>query len=380
MIFEFIIAHQPREDEPILSILLERLLEALEANLNDVENDSLNRMVQIMFERPQPTNADSPPCAVLSFSLDLSEDTTSIRDVIDMFAESLMAEPIKYLVKYEDPLLRAELSAHAENLFALEMKLRRVLSIIYLNAYPGTDPYDLLTEETVQPLAKEKPQMAQMKAAAENQFFHLTFGQYVSLNQRPPIKDLVSLIRNKEAYEAFRDEVLRQPIEHEVDASFLASLKGRMDVIEKMRNAVAHNRRPSRKVTEDFTNVLPLVNQVLDEYFSALAANWHDLQENSEMSWDISAQAAVTNAMESASWDEVDKTIKLYDPNGTGMGRTVSSRDELATYLGALAREAFYADCPREDGEFLFECDEDDIIESVFADYEEQLTKFFTSA
>jgi len=64
-----------------------------------------------------------------------------------------------------------------------------------------------------------------MKAATENQFFHLTFGQYVGLNQRPAIKDLVTLIRNEDTYETFRAELLRQPVEHEDDASFLAGLK-----------------------------------------------------------------------------------------------------------------------------------------------------------
>lgn len=142
--------------------------------------------------------------------------------------------------------------------------------------YPEADPYELLTEETVQPMAKDKPQTEQMKAAAENQFFHLTFGQYVGLNQRPAIKDLVSLIRNEATYEAFRDELLRQPVEHEDDASFLAGLKERMDAIEKMRNAVAHNRRPSKKTNEAYLNALPLVNQALEDYLSALAADWRD--------------------------------------------------------------------------------------------------------
>jgi hypothetical protein len=144
------------------------------------------------------------------------------------------------------------------------------------HAYPDADPYDLLREETVQPMATAKPQKEQMKAAAENQFFHLTFGQYVGLNQRPAIKDLVALIRNEDTYETFRAELLRQPVEHEDDASFLTGLKERMDSIEKMRNAVAHNRRPSQKATNDYRNAFALVNQALDDYLGALAADSHD--------------------------------------------------------------------------------------------------------
>ena len=124
-----------------------------------------------------------------------------------------------------------------------------------------------------------KPQKEQMKAAAENQFFHLTFGQYIGLNQRSAVKDLVAPIRNEDAYETLRAELLRRPVEHEDDASFLAGLKERMDSIEKMRKAVAHNRRPSKKATNDYLNAFPLVSQALDDYLGALAADVHDAAE-----------------------------------------------------------------------------------------------------
>jgi hypothetical protein len=60
-------------------------------------------------------------------------------------------------------------------------------------------------------MAKEKPTPEQMTAAAENQFFHLTFGQYVGLNQRPPFKDkdLLALIRDQASYDLLRQELAR---------------------------------------------------------------------------------------------------------------------------------------------------------------------------
>ena len=84
MIFEFIIVHQPHEDAPILGILCECLRNVMEANLNDVEADALTRMVRINFQRPLPANADGgEPRAVLGFSLELAEETASIREVVD---------------------------------------------------------------------------------------------------------------------------------------------------------------------------------------------------------------------------------------------------------------------------------------------------------
>ncbi len=151
------------------------------------------------------------------------------------------------------------------------MKLRRVLTLIYLHANSVTDPYDLLSEETVQPMGKDRPQELQMKAATENQFFHLTFGQYVGLNHRAELKQvsaLLEVVRDSHTYEVFRTEVNRLPIEHEDDAALLAGLKERMDAIETMRNCVAHNRRPSKKVVENYDNARPLLVQLLDNYLA----------------------------------------------------------------------------------------------------------------
>ena len=54
----------------------------------------------------------------------------------------------------------------------------------------------MLRDETVKPM--EKPEQAQMEKATENQFFHLTFSQYINLNQRPQpqLPDILKVILN----------------------------------------------------------------------------------------------------------------------------------------------------------------------------------------
>jgi hypothetical protein len=374
MTLEFIIIYQPREDEPILVVLRDRLRVVLEANLNDVEEEALARMVLTSFERLQPANADGTIRRVMGFSLELPEETTSIREVVKEFSDALMADPIEHAVKCEDPLLRSELAARADELFALEMKLRRVLSIIYLHADPDADPYDLLTEETVQPMAKDKPQKDHMKVAAENQFFHLTFGQYVGLNQRPAIKDLGALIRNEATYEAFRTELMRQPIEHEDDAVFLASLKQRMDVIEKMRNCVAHNRRPSQKWTNDYLNALPLVNQALDDYLEALAVDWRDSFDTGPLE-DQYAHAALTYALEHADWDEAAHKVHLETADGNSI--TINNREELVRQLRSICSDEWHSHASRIDGEYVGICDDATWVSEALDEYQEQLEKVF---
>jgi hypothetical protein len=85
---------------------------------------------------------------------------------------------------------------------------------------------------------------------------------------------------------------------------------------------------------------------------------------------------AVEQAMESAHWDEENKTIELHDPDDPRMGKTVASRDELVGYLEDVASSAFYANCSRDEGEYISECDENDVVENVLDTYEERLTKF----
>ncbi len=110
--------------------------------------------------------------------------------------------------------------------------------------------------------------MEQMKSATENQFFHLTFSQYINLNQRIELKlpDILQSIRNTEEYDTFRTEILRVPVEQEEDAEFLASLKDLMDPIERMRNCVAHNHRPTKSINDNYPDARSRLEERLNEY------------------------------------------------------------------------------------------------------------------
>lgn len=382
MTFEYLITHEPQRDEPILSILRERLLVVMEDNLNDVEHEALARMVQTDFQRLQASAPDGALRSILSFKLVLPEETASIQEVVDEFTDALAAAPVLHVLKFEDPLLREELAARAEELFGVEMKLRRVLSIIYLHAYPDADPYELLKEEVEQPMSKAKPEKTAMKAAAENQLFHLTFGQYVNLNQRPAIKDFAALIKSQDTYEAFRAELMRQPVRHEDDASLLSSLKERMDAIERMRNCVAHNRRPTKGVKQSYLNALPLVHRDLDNYLYALSADWSDYllasQPGGDIEEDYRGKEAIREALENAEWDEEDHSIRICDHDGEY--HTVRSREELETLLCRVGEEVWCNSAMVIDGDYVGASDEAYWVSEALEEYEERLNAFFATA
>ena len=268
MTFEFIISFYMRSEADIEEVLVDLLTRALEANLNEFETDAVAQMIQLRHYDYGFIKGSG--VEILGFALEMPEETVSAKAVVQKFAGRLSdTPPIFHAVKFEDPLLQAELAERAKEIFILEMKLRRVLSLIYLSAYKSEDPFDLLRDETIN--LRPKPEPQQMRAASENQFFHLTFGQYAQLNQRKDLqtKDIFDIIRDSEKYNAFRAEILRPPVIDEHSRELIGDLKEIMDPIEQMRNCVAHNRQPTERLTQNYRNAHPRLEKLLEDYLDA---------------------------------------------------------------------------------------------------------------
>ena len=286
MTFEFLIVCRMTPETDIRQVLTELLATALEDHQNEFDEAFVAEMVQLRYERISGEVVEGNDLtnrhSLVDFAIELPDETELISEVIDAFAKSLPeTPPIFHAVKFEDPLLQAELAERAKEIFSLEMKLRRVLSLVYLHAYQDGDPFDLLQEEIEQPPGRDKPKQDQMQTANENQFFHLTFGQYINLNRRPAfgqVANVLELIRNSDHYDALRAEILRVPVEDEGDADLLADLKSLMDSIDKMRNCVAHNRRPPKEVAANYPSAREGLEHRLDEYLASLVkpdnTNW----------------------------------------------------------------------------------------------------------
>ena len=265
MNFEFLIACQVDPKTNMNQVIMESLIDALENVSDDFDKDAVGNMIQFSHERPRNG------FTLIGFAIKLPEELSHAESVIDNFASTIRDKaPKSHVVKFEDPLLKAKLAKWAAEIFALEMKLRRVLSIIYLNAYQGKEPFSLLRDETVKPM--EKPEQAQMEKAIENQFFHLTFSQYINLNQRPEPKlpDILEVIESAEQYDDFRAKICRIPVEDEDDADLIADLKALINPIENMRNCVAHNRKPTTGIIGNYRSALPKLDERLNQYLTNL--------------------------------------------------------------------------------------------------------------
>ena len=189
MTFEFIIACNTTPETNIRQTLTELLTGVLVDKQNDFNEGILDDMIRIRHRRLVARDQDegelTANTTLIGFAVELPDETVDADDVIRQFIRSLPnTPPISHTVKFEDPLLETYLAECAREIFALEMKLRRVLSLVYLNAYQFDDPYNLLRDEKEENQPTRHLQSSHMTSAAENQFFHLTFSQYTNLNQR----------------------------------------------------------------------------------------------------------------------------------------------------------------------------------------------------
>ena len=267
MNFEFLIAYQVDPKTDMNQVIMESLIDALENESDDFDKDAVGGMIQFSHERQRNG------FTLIGFAIKLPEKFSHAESVsvIDDFASTIRdKDPKSHVVKFEDPLLRARLAKWAAEIFALEMKLRRVLSIIYLNAYQGEEPFSLLRGEKVRPMGE--PKQEQMEKVTENQFFHLNFSQYRDLNQRPQLKlsDILEVIENAEQYDDFRAKICHIPVEDENAADLIANLKELINPIENMRNCVAHNRQPTDKIVADYRIASPKLADRLNQYLADL--------------------------------------------------------------------------------------------------------------
>lgn len=277
MTFEFLIACRLTAETDIRQTLTELLSGILEDKQNSFNEGILADMVRIRHHRPVASTPDdagtTDRLALIGFGVELPDDTRDAEEVIVYFANVLPEVPsISHVVKFEDPLLEAYLAERASEIFALEMKLRRVLSLAYLNAYRLENPFNLLREERRENQPRHRPEISHMEAVTENQFFHLLFEQYADLNQRHEprsVPDILENIRSSKEYDSFRAKIMLGPIiEDADDAGFIASLRGIMTQIEGMRNCVAHNRRPGRSARDNYPNARDQLDAKLNEYLA----------------------------------------------------------------------------------------------------------------
>ena len=146
MNFEFLFACQDDTETNMNQVLTESLVDALENAQDNFDEDTVDDMIQFSHEYHE----EGYTLIGFNVELELPDTFSHGESVIEDFVNTIRDKvPKSHVVKFEDPLLRKFLAERSAEIFDIEMKLRRVLSIIYLNAYQGEEPFRLLRDEEV---------------------------------------------------------------------------------------------------------------------------------------------------------------------------------------------------------------------------------------
>jgi hypothetical protein len=264
---DYIVVYQV---EILLQDFLEqKLKEALENNYIELsDNESLSSMVTIRYTKSFSTDTEKSLSGV---SVDLTrfdDGEKSIPAIVANFSD-LVNDSAVHIVKLYDNNLHLENAQLAQEIFEIEMRLREVFSVIFIDTFEE-DFYSLIKDVNVKP--SENPQKAQMQARYENEFFYLTFRDYKNLNEKKLIgnvEHIIRLINQASDFEALQEYFTHSPIKEEY-VGFIVSLKSDLDSVEKIRNCVMHNRSVSEADKGNYVQAKEKLMKQVDEFFESL--------------------------------------------------------------------------------------------------------------
>ena len=236
------------------------LAETLQADYEEIQPDDLKDNLTLTMLRSAPDGVDdagnSYARTICGFELYMPIDQSNPQAIIEDFADALKdTYGIDHVLKFHDDFLLKRNLDFVKEVFALEMDLRKALSMVYLAA--GKNFYNLLCDDQVDVIKQsgEKPTPGHMLKQCENELFHLTFSQYRGLNQKKPITQvsaIVNAILSANSLEDLKLKLTEPPIKNEDDNDFIVSVKALLDPIEKLRNPISHNRAPSGQVEQSY--------------------------------------------------------------------------------------------------------------------------------
>jgi hypothetical protein len=175
-------------------------------------------------------------------------------------------------LKFYDQKLHNEHQKYAEELFEIEMKLREVLSVIFIENYES-DFYNLLEDVNNIHFQGDAPQESQMQTRFENQFFYLNFSQYKTLNDKKKIGNvdqIIKLLGQVTDFGAFQSQLTQHHIRKEEYSNFIARLKANLEQIEDLRNCVAHNRVIPKAIKDNYGLAKTELLKAIDEFLDSL--------------------------------------------------------------------------------------------------------------
>ena len=192
---------------------------------------------------------------ILTFELpELETRDIELKDIVISFLQSLeKMDGVVSLIKTQDSLLKAKAYEFYKQIVDLEMELRNVLT--YIISYDGKK----INEELFKTFGinkSEKPDYDQIKKDYENGLFYIYFNHYAAFTEPEKLKadKIVEFLQapHIDTFEKFKIQLQDRGIKEVRHLDFIASIKTKLDPVEKMRNAIMHIRNLSDNLVNNF--------------------------------------------------------------------------------------------------------------------------------
>ena len=235
-------------------------------DLNEVHNNADNESELNMFEIRKKVDEE-----FLIINEAILESLKSNSDINSVF-------------KYQDNTQHEQIRQMYDKIYELEMKLREILFIIYLDSFGG-NCYDLLRGVGISANLGDKQACNNFKGRKnllekrlENEFFYLTFGDYAQLKdpKNYKIDDLHSIIWTTEESELKNKINLLKNNYYKKYNVILTDLQESLTSLSKIRNTIAHNRMPSDADIANLEDIYNSLSNKLNGFFNNITGSEHE--------------------------------------------------------------------------------------------------------
>jgi len=194
--------------------------------------------------------------SVIEFTLpELDTRESSVKGIVFSFLQSLEnLNGVISITKMNDSILQETALEYYKQIAELEMDMRDVLT--YIITYSSKT----INEDFFKTFGinkSEKFDAKNIKENYENGLFYIYFNHYASFTQPQKVKaeKLAELLQEPHisSFEQLKTKLQNRGLKEDRHIDFIASIKEKLDPIEKMRNGIMHIRNISDKVVQNFT-------------------------------------------------------------------------------------------------------------------------------
>ncbi len=262
------------EKKDFLDFINKNLLKASEENGKSIDKESIDNYSQLNYVKRLSNHR-----YLIGFNIFLDYPVSF--EAIRLFCEYLDDdEGCEFLIKFRDQQLFDSLQIYYKEIFDIEMKLREILSFIFICTYEN-DCYSFLEfqKQKLTPVYGKKVNEgdvpAILKKKYQNEFFYLTFNQYRQLKLPDIVKSetLIDLLADSKSFEELKKNIQNlgaMKSEKNEYLAFLNRISENLESIEALRNCVAHNREPTEEELDNYNMAKEKLEKELDEFFQKI--------------------------------------------------------------------------------------------------------------